>query len=578
MKLSTLSTASAVFAASAFVSGQRLPGSPYAVASSGLNATTKLNLYDTSFGSADDAFTAMTLQGVLSKALPRIFRADRSSPWFNLTASTFGVEIDTSLSTNLTGLVQAFASDLDGFVLVDMNDNSTNIGIAAAAAENVIAFTTDNQNIAVALGLQLKYDLRGKDLAWVLATFNDSASGFTYSPSLTVYQQATKSCCMGDYAIATGALQWWQDSPSSPLANQIWDSMTTPGFAQLGWGPDELSTTAIASAHGGVVVGSDWAENIDVLSNFGIPQFTQPLGPTSPPAETTAPAAASNVHTVCFLMTDGDNVQWLLSGFATQSNWFGSPDRGHVPMGWTLSPSLSELAPIVMKYLYDNGSNGTGAAGSGNQYADYFVGGVSGYGYFYPDSIVPAAPNGDVSTALSSSSSSYSPVLDTLTNLTSEFMRKSDMRIVNILSHGEGFSTNELPASYLQHDNIDAIFWYNYDDYSGMQGNITFVPSSSTAAPGSKPVIGGRYNLWGDGSNPSGPTFKNVTGLVDALLTLPRDPTTSYGYSLIPVHAWSHNVTDVRAVFEALQQQSGGGVEVVTPDVFVQRIVANVQH
>jgi hypothetical protein len=103
-----------------------------------------------------------------------------------------------------------------------------------------------------------------------------------------------------------------------------------------------------------------------------------------------------------------------------------------------------------------------------------------------------------------------------------------------------------------------------------MKGNITFV--------GGKPVIGGRFNLWGDGSNPSGPTFKNVTSLVTALLAQSTDVTTSAGYSLIPLHAWSHNVTDARTVMEALEAAAPGQVEVVTPDVFVARIVANIAH
>ena len=88
-------------------------------------------------------------------------------------------------------------------------------------------------------------------------------------------------------------------------------------------------------------------------------------------------------------------------------------------------------------------------------------------------------------------------------------------------------------------------------------------------------MIGGRFNLWGDGANPAGPTFKNVTGLAAALLALPRDPASPDAYSLIPLHVWSHNVSDAAAVL-ALLQAAGGGVDIVTPDVFVARIVANV--
>jgi hypothetical protein len=37
----------------------------------------------------------------------------------------------------------------------------------------------------------------------------------------------------------------------------------------------------------------------------------------------------------------------------------------------------------------------------------------------------------------------------------------------------------------------------------------------------------------------------DVSGVVDVLLNQSRDPTTLEGYSIIPVHAWSHTFSDV---------------------------------
>lgn len=45
----------------------------------------------------------------------------------------------------------------------------------------------------------------------------------------------------------------------------------------------------------------------------------KPSLPTPLP-EAVKPAAA-NVHTVAFLMTDGDNVQWMLNDWALAANW-----------------------------------------------------------------------------------------------------------------------------------------------------------------------------------------------------------------------------------------------------------------
>ena len=39
-----------------------------------------------------------------------------------------------------------------------------------------------------------------------------------------------------------------------------------------------------------------------------------------------------------------------------------------------------------------------------------------------------------------------------------------------------------------------------------------------------------------------------VPGMVAALQKLPKDPTSVQGYSIVPVHAWSHSYADIVAV------------------------------
>lgn len=527
------------------INAYRVPNSPYPVCTQGLNSSLHLYVYNTDSGTQDDMFTVEMLQGYLSQTSPQIYRysVGNTAPyglWLNLTSSLFNVNLDYTYFTNVSGLVDHYKSLYQGYyVLVDLADNSTNIAIAALSAGNPwLVVTSNNEQLATNLGLNLKYDLRGKTLPWAIQTFNNS-NQYSYSSSVTVLQEASKYSCMGDFSVSMKALQWWDDNINSSIANQIWGSMLPP-FATLGWGPDEFNTVTRISVEGGMMVASDWASNIDIFANYDIPRFSQAYPSPNGTVNT-------NVHTVCFLMSDGDNAQWILDQFATNPSWFGSPDRGYVPMGWTLSPSLADLAPVTLSYLYNQAADPT------KPYPNIFVGGVSGMGYFYPD-VTELNPE----------------LLSKSAALTAGYMNKADMNIVTVLSYGNGYLTNAIPEAYLQYSNINGIFWENYDDYSGMKGKISFINN--------KPVIGGRFNLWGDGSNPSGPTFKNVTGLIEALLSLPRDPTTENGYSLIPVHAWSHNVTDVRQVMEGLYSQAPGQIEVVSPDIFVQRIIANVQQ
>ena len=82
------------------------------------------------------------------------------------------------------------------------------------------------------------------------------------------------------------------------------------------------------------------------------------------------------------------------------------------------------------------------------------------------------------------------------------------------------------------------------------------------------PVIGGRRSLWGDGSEG---TALGPHALAASLATLPKDPTDPNSYSLVPVHAWSHNYSSVVAAARLLQAR--GGFEVVSPEELVRRLV-----
>jgi hypothetical protein len=291
-----------------------------------------------------------------------------------------------------------------------------------------------------------------------------------------------------------------------------------------------------------VFVASDWASNLDVLSNFDLPELQQKPVPAAAAA---AAAVAAPVHTVSFLLSDGDNAQWVLAGFASGSDWFGSPDRGQVAMGYTMSPALADLAPAALAYLYGAASDGSQP---GMPARDYFVAGVSGAGYSYPD---------DAGAGLAG-----------YADLTAAYMKKAGMRIANIMSSQDRVD-ERAAAALLAGDGVDALLWYHYDNYAGEEGRISFV--------GGKPVIGARYALWGSGlpPDPTGPTFKNVSALADALRAQAADPTSAAGYSLIALHAWSHNVSDAREVMRLIAERGGSAVEAVTPDELVRRVKAN---
>ena len=145
-------------------------------------------------------------------------------------------------------------------------------------------------------------------------------------------------------------------------------------------------------------------------------------------------------------------------------------------------------------------------------------------------------------------------------------MQAAGQCIVTVLAD-EGYVDKKTNSSWIEpllsQRAIDAVFLYEFNGYSELKGSISFVAG--------KPIIGGRFNLWS-------PDFYDVEQLAAALKSLPNltDVSSEQGYSLIPVHAWSHTVTDVLKVKEILERD--GRFEVVLPSELVRRVVAHCVH
>lgn len=51
---------------------------------------------------------------------------------------------------------------------------------------------------------------------------------------------------------------------------------------------------------------------------------------------------------------------------------------------------------------------------------------------------------------------------------------------------------------------------------------------------------------------------------------MPRDPDSADGYSIVPVHAWTHTYADIVTVASALR--ASGGVDIVLPSELLRRV------
>lgn len=385
------------------------------------------------------------------------------------------------------------------------------------------------------MGLPMVRDLSAATVAEVFGEFRG-----VFNKRLVSFQPPSKSAFVASYAIFSQApTVEYKGMDGGPVAQAILSNMDTGlDGAALGWGPENAYVSELGK-HSVYVHASDFSRSFPALSNLPIHSSLELRRPLRQPAHRAeapaagAPAPRANVHTVAFLMTDGDNLQWLMSGWATQSNWYGSPQRGQVPMGWTVSPAAAQLAPAVLDYAYGHATA-----------ADNFVAGPSGVGYNYP---------------------SQYKTMSSFAELTNTFLGHADMRIVNVISS----LTNPDPqtvAALLAQPAVDAVLLYTYGScYSGQQGKVWWA--------GDKPVITGRATLWNNGT--SG-TCLGIEAMANLLSSLPRDSSTVEGYSLVPVHAWSHTLADVVQLVQMLNASAAGGIEVVTPQQLVDRMRSSI--
>jgi hypothetical protein len=144
------------------------------------------------------------------------------------------------------------------------------------------------------------------------------------------------------------------------------------------------------------VVAADFALNLTVLG--GTRAAARPVPPLP------APPLEPRTY-LTFTVTDGDNLQYCQHRM--RQIW-DTPERGRVPLNWTVSPLLRDAAPAILGYYQDTATAN-----------DLLIAGPSGAGYAYPtpwpDHAYPA-----------------------FTEQTGRYARDSGLPIVNVLNRVGG--------------------------------------------------------------------------------------------------------------------------------------------
>ena len=293
-------------------------------------------------------------------------------------------------------------SQITGYVEHSMSDGSVNAALTYIAGQDasellVAASTSSMLSLLKSWGTPLAKNCTGMTSLQAYTLRGASK----YGGDVISFQVSSQYSNLAEYAVfARAPTVEWQCTSKPPGAPDNWQDACIKKYPKggpaaqhvvsdfaaahsgikvaLGWGPESAYVAALGE-RGFYVHASDDSHNMAPIANARLANEYQQATPSptatgpanTPPAQSSsAPTRAK--HKIAFLMSDGDNIQWMYNAFPIQPSWWGSQDRGRVPLGWTLSPGLVELGPVILNYLARTATA-----------KDDFVAAPSGIGYVH---------------------------------------------------------------------------------------------------------------------------------------------------------------------------------------------------
>ncbi len=326
-----------------------------------------------------------------------------------------------------------------GAVVFKLGDHSLN---CATALSGVMDAAVDESLVerVKARGLEILLDARGMDERQLLERYGPRFAG-----GIAAEQPWSKPSHLRDFVVARRAFVFG-DLDSEFRRKAI--AYFGPNAMVYGWGPQEYEWVKDLSLSGGAGLASNWCVNLSALSRLPV-KVEAPMRKAAP-----APLQATD-RVVAFVISDGDNVQWLTGGMALSPSWFGSPRRGEFPLTWELAPMLSELAPRVLRYFYQHATARDSFIAAGNP----------GYRFIHFEPGEKGRIDAEQSAAP---------------------LRASGLRVVSVLNDNQGGM--EQCDRLLELPEVDAVLYKSFAPYNRLRGAVRWHAG--------KPVIAYRHLLW----------------------------------------------------------------------------------
>ncbi len=387
-------------------------------------------------------------------------------------------------------------------------DESANVATALAPWLGAVTASERTAERMEALGLRRLADVRDKTERWCLSEsghpFSRSILG-TADPktrnvrSLMVALGAFVCCARGEvYKQALARCE-----PDSPV---------------VGWGCEGEDTQTTPSTRAGLFqTATNWCHNLPVFASEGPGEgvdrsrFRQKRV-----VHWSELGWGDGKHHAALVLSDGDNVQWMMGNFMKGSSegpsYYGHPGRGRIPFSWGLPvPSLAQLAPRTLAQVLQTATPND----------DFIL--FSGGGYEYPDLYVNARGTRDAIRRHADRLRGY-----------------MDLTGIGVLAFNflKWDSPDAMAAceEFAQHlPGLLGILAFQYYPYSAGDGAIRWVRG---AGGDEVPVVSCRLCVWAQTGRPHDTTPAGVAAWLNRMPAA-GGQTGDECFSWAMVHAWS---------------------------------------
>ena len=331
-----------------------------------------LTIYDLRGASNEVQLSAATMAGLINRPEPKVYQIVTDEDAFWLKELLGGIPQESSPTSGdgvLEGMLIPFRSVVQGMIIYDPNFiDSINIATTMAGQNDCIVVSPDQAaDLQQPYNLPVHSDLRNQHWSsrsqaydWARQHLLAGASSHAVA-GLNPMTAALRS-----FLVANRIFAYWLDSSSAEqsLIEQIYQAFA-PEAVHLGWFIDEPGGVKLTSHAALPVLATDLSTNLEVWTSVTPATSIAQSNPGGPVGS----IDSSRVY-VSFTISDGDNLQYIQHRML---HLWHDPVRGSFPLGWTISPVLSQAAPAMAAYYARTATA-----------HDELLAGPSGAGYMYP--------------------------------------------------------------------------------------------------------------------------------------------------------------------------------------------------